>query len=151
MVFYAYAMVENRASDRRDFLITAKDKNTLDAWPRAVGSAQNEAVIRVAADWYTCKSWCKPEIWTAGMEEFCDLVIFTPLHTYGPVTFNNGPWMDPVDGDSFYIRSVKNPAVYCTYFGGDYIRTSTIPGARFRLAKAKVHDSEDNSLLGRIR
>ncbi|EAW19317.1 uncharacterized protein NFIA_092780 [Aspergillus fischeri NRRL 181] len=89
MVFYAYATSGGFAV----WLITAKDKNTLDAWFRAMETSQFGNIARVNAEWYRYQNFRIEHSTTDYYltQRFDGLILFKPL---------------------YYIRSKKYKSLY---------------------------------------
>ncbi|KAM0107031.1 hypothetical protein ACP6JB_007339 [Aspergillus fumigatus] len=89
MVFYAYAT----SGGFSVWLITAKDKDTLDAWFRAMETSQFGNIARINAEWYRYQNFRIEHSTTdyCLTQRFDGLILFKPL---------------------YYIRSKKSKSLY---------------------------------------
>ncbi|KAH2713123.1 hypothetical protein KXV24_007746 [Aspergillus fumigatus] len=112
MVFYAYAT----SGGFSVWLITAKDKDTLDAWFRAMETSQFGNIARINAEWYRYQNFRIKHSTTdyCLTQRFDGLILFKPLYGYNDSwhTINNGPFVDCFQYNWYYIRSKKSKSLY---------------------------------------
>ncbi|KAF7118014.1 hypothetical protein CNMCM5793_007383 [Aspergillus hiratsukae] len=158
MVFYAYASSGAFAV----WLITATDKDTLDAWFRAMETSQFGNIKRINAEWYRYQNF-RIEHSTTDYhlaQRFNGLILFKPVHGYNDSwhIFNNGPFVDCIQYNWYYIRSKRYKSLYWTVqrktdMEALQVYASTKSRARFQAIKGFNHPNyapcpPDNLIIG---
>ncbi|GFF43579.1 hypothetical protein IFM61606_03865 [Aspergillus udagawae] len=140
MVFYAYASSGGFAV----WLITAKDKDTLDTWFRAMETSQFGNIARISAEWYRYQNFRIEHSTTDHhlAQRFDGLILFKPLYGYNDSwhMINNGPFVDCFQYNWYYIRSKKYKSLYWdvqrrTETESLQVYASTKSRARFQVVK----------------